>query len=78
MLGTRRSCPHPVQRRVNPDIEASQLFHASRSVQTGRSHSQQSIVSFYRGSQPVDQSLGKPTSSGEFESCELSHSMTLM
>jgi hypothetical protein len=31
MLGTRMSRPHPVRRRVIPDIEDGQPFRASRS-----------------------------------------------
>lgn len=70
--------PHRVRRRFITDIEDRQRFRASRSMRTGRPRSHQSIASFYRGSQPVNHSLGKATQSGEFENCELIHSMTLM
>ena len=62
MLGTRTSRPHP--RAVVPDIEDGQFF-ALRA--DGKTRSQQSFVSFYRVSQPVDHSLGKLTQSEEFE-----------
>jgi hypothetical protein len=74
MLGARTSRPHP--RRVIHDIEDASFF-ALRARADG-TRSQHSFVSFYRGPQPVDHSLGQATQSGEFENCEPSRSMTLM